>query len=134
MENSALEKEKNRTRWCNIRLTESEYTKLKEKQASTTCRQISDYVRRVIFEKPVTIKQRNQSLDDFMNVLISLKGELNALGNNFNQVVKIINSVKSDSEIISWVSIAEGLQQELLLEVKSIQARINQFSDMWLQK
>lgn len=124
----------NRTRWCNIRLTESEHQQLKSKLTTTTCRQVSDYVRKALFEKPITVKHRNQSMDDFMQELILLRGELNALGNNFNQVVKKINSVKTVKEMEMWLPVAEGFQKELLVEVRKIQERINHFSERWLPK
>jgi MobC-like protein len=134
MENRAAKNTPNRTRWCNIRLTEGEYQVLKSKLTTTTCRQVSDYVRKVLFEKPITVKHRDQSMDDFMKELIAMRTELNALGNNFNQVVKKINSVKGVGEMEIWLPVAEGLQKELLQQIGKIQERINQFSEQWLPK
>ena len=56
----------NRTRIIGLRLTPGEYTKIEQKWKASTCRKLSDYVRRNLFEKPVTSYYRNQSLDDFM--------------------------------------------------------------------
>lgn len=134
MEKSVKENNPNRTRWCNIRLTENEFQQLQNKLTTTTCRKVSDYVRKVLFDKPITVKHRNQSMDEFMTEMIAMRGELNALGNNFNQVVKKINSVKTIREMEIWLPVAEGLQKELLQEVKKVQERINQFSEAWLPK
>lgn len=134
MANSEKEPIQNRTHWCHLRLTENEHNILKKKLTTTTCHQISDYVRRVLFECPVTVKHRDQSMDDFMNELIALRRELNALGNNFNQVVKKINSVKTTREIGAWLPVAETQKKELLEKVNHIQERINQFSATWFAK
>jgi hypothetical protein len=39
--------------------------------------------------KPVTVKYRNESADVIMTAMIQLKNELNPIGNNINQAVKI---------------------------------------------
>jgi hypothetical protein len=124
----------NRTYWCNIRLNEDEYNSLKDKLKTTYCRKVSDYVRNVLFEKPVMVRQRNQSMDDFMKELIHLRTDLNALGNNFNQVVKKLNSLPPSAEYTHWLSVAKHQQQQLQEKVDRIQLRINDFSDKWLQK
>ena len=120
--------------WCNIRLTEDEFNLLHSKLKSTTCRKISDYVRNVLFNKPITTRQRNQSLDDLMGVLILYRTDLNILGNNFNQVVKKLNSIPPSPEYLSWLPVAEEMQQQLLHKIGSIQERIDQLGEKWLGK
>lgn len=127
-------KSKQRKHWCNIRLTEEEFNLLHSKLKTTTCRKISDYVRNVLFEKPITVRQRNESLDDLMNVLILYRTDLNSLGNNFNQVVKKLNSIPPSPEYLSWLSVAEGLQKDLLHKIDTIQSRIDQLGEQWLGK
>lgn len=134
MENYVKKKSKQRKHWCNIRLTEEEFNLLHSKLTTTTCRKISDYVRNVLFEKPITVRQRNQSLDDLMNVLILYRVELNSLGNNFNQVVKKLNSIPPSPEYLSWLPVAEGMQKELLHKIDSFQLRIDQLGEQWLGK
>ena len=134
MEKSATKQANQRNHWCNIRLTEDEFKLLHSKLTTTTCRKISDYVRNVLFEKPVTVRQRNQSLDDLMDVLILLRNELNYLGNNFNQVVKKLNSIPASPEYSSWLPVAEDLQNKLLHKIDIIQSRIDQIGEQWLGK
>jgi hypothetical protein len=42
-------------------------------------------MRDVSMQKPVMVKYRNQSEDDFLSQMLELKKEFNAIGNNFNQ-------------------------------------------------
>ena len=76
-----------------VRLKENDFTVLHKRLAATTCRKLSEYARLVLLNKPVTIKQRDQSLDDFMTEMIRLRSELSALGNNFNQSVKKLHTL-----------------------------------------
>jgi hypothetical protein len=86
--NAMNEKNSNRTRVVTMRLTTKEYSMIEAKFKTTTCQKLSKYMRNILLEKKVTVFTRNQSLDDFMAELILLRNELNAVGNNFNQVVK----------------------------------------------
>ena len=70
-----------------VRINQGELEQLKKLQQQSTERSLSNYVRKVALQKPVIIKYRNQTADDFLKEMVQLKKELNALGNNFNQVV-----------------------------------------------
>jgi hypothetical protein len=71
-----------RSRIIGLRLTVKEYEKIEKKWEASTCRKLSDYVRRSIFEKPIVTTYRNQSLDDLMTEAIKLRNEVNNIGNN----------------------------------------------------
>ena len=83
-----MRKREKRTRKFTVRFTETEYTTLERKFRTTTSSQMSQYIRNAVLSRPLVIKYRNESLDQFMEELIQLKQELNAIGNNFNQAVK----------------------------------------------
>ena len=117
-----------------VRFTPTEYEKLEKKFQNTTSSQLSHYVRNVLLEKPIVIKYRNQSLDAFMEEIILLKQELNAIGNNFNQAVKKLHTLKQIPEFRTWLTTNEATQQLLLQHTNSIEQRISQFSDKWLQE
>jgi len=121
----------NRTIRKTIRLKEEEYNLLLGRFRETTCRKISDYMRKVLFNSPVTVNHRDQSLDEFMEELIRLRTELNALGNNFNQVVRKVNSVKELYKLETWLDVAQAHQEILLEKVGEIQSRIDAFSEVW---
>jgi len=133
MENSEGKSPAKRTRWITLRLNEEEFADLQRRLKTTTCRRMSEYTRLLLFEKPVTVRQRNQSMDDFMEELIVMRSEINAVGNNFNQVVRKINSVKEIPKMDIWLQVAEKYQQSLLERIEGIQKRIDQFSAAWLQ-
>jgi len=129
-----MEKENaNRTRIIGLRLTPQEYAKIEKKWRASTCRKLSEYVRRSLFEKPIVTTYRNRSLDDFMAEMIRLRGELNAVGNNFNQAVKKLHTLHQISEFKSWLIAYEVEKKTLFNKVDEVKNRIQKMSETWLQ-
>jgi len=123
----------NLSKWLHIRLKEDDYNRINNKFSKSTCRKLSDYARRVLLDKVITVNQRNQSLDDFMTEMIRLRNELNAIGNNFNQSVKKLHTLTQFNEFKNWLIVNEDNQKILLQKVEEIKSKINQISDKWFQ-
>jgi hypothetical protein len=123
----------NRDRLLQVRLTSKELEKIQAKFSQSTCRKLSDYVRRVLLDKPITMNQRNQSLDDFMAEMILLRNELNAIGNNFNQTVKRLHALQQIDEIKTWLILNETARQIITRKIDEIKSKINQIDSQWLQ-
>jgi hypothetical protein len=123
----------NKTRILQARFTPAEYEKVQKKFSKTTCRKLSDYVRKALLDKPVTVNLRNQSLDDFMTEVIKLRSELNAIGNNYNQLVKRLHLLQEVSEIKSWLIYHESARTILFGKMDEIKSKINSIDDKWLQ-
>lgn len=127
------EKKLFRTRIIGLRLTSKEYEHLEKKFKESTCRKLSDYVRRSLFGKPIVTTYRNQSLDDFMTEAMRLRNELNSLGNNFNQAVKKLHTLHEITEFKSWL-IAYELEKKIMLnKVDEIKNHIQKIAEKWLQ-
>ncbi len=123
----------NHSKWLHIRLKEADYNKINQKFSKSTCRKLSEYARRVLLEKQITVNQRNQSLDDFMAEMIRLRNELNAIGNNLNQSVKKLYTLHQIHEFKNWIISNENTTKILFEKVDEIKNKINQISDKWLQ-
>lgn len=123
----------NRTRIIGLRLTPKEYEQIEAKWKRSTCSKLSEFVRRILFGKPITVYQRNQSLDDFMAEMMQLRTELNSIGNNFNQAVKKLHTLGQISEFRSWIMTYELERQTLFNKVDEVKNRINKIADQWLQ-
>ena len=122
----------NRTHWLHVRLKPEEHQALKKNLGQTTCRKMSEYARRVLLAKPVTVAYRNRSLDEFMGEMIRLRKELNALANNFNQAVKKLHALERTAEFKTWLMEYEADKKTLLDKVDEIKGRINRIADRWL--
>ena len=128
-----MEQKTNRSKLLQVRLTPNELEKINHKFSHSTTRKLSDFVRKKLLDKPIAIYTRNQSLDDFMAEMILLRGELNTIGNNYNQVVKMLHSLQHFSEIKAWLILNESSKQILLKKVEEIKVKINQINEQWLQ-
>ncbi|MGN6493412.1 MAG: plasmid mobilization protein [Agriterribacter sp.] len=127
------DKNKTRIRMVGIRFTEKEYEGLLMQCKKTTTPIMSECIRRILFNKPIIVKQRNQSLDDFMAEMIRLRVELNHLGNNFNQAVKKLHTLIQLSEFRIWISTYEDSRKKIHDKIETIEKKIAQISDKWLQ-
>lgn len=123
----------NRSRTIGLRLTPKEYGQIETKWKASTCRKLSDYVRRIIFDKPIVTTYRNQSLDDVMTQLIRLKTELNSVGINFNQAVKKLHTLHQIAEFKAWLNVYESDKNLLLKTVEHIKNHIEKVGGQWLQ-
>ncbi len=123
----------NRTRIIGLRLTPAEYVKIEQKWKASTCRKLSDYVRKNLFDKPVTSYYRNQSLDDFMLEMVQLRNELNHIGNNFNQAVKRLHTLNQIAEFRNWLITYEVEKKTLFNKVDEIKKQVQKIAESWLQ-
>jgi len=123
----------NRTRIIGLRLTPEEYTKIEKKWKASTCRKLSDYVRCCLFDKPIVTTYRSGSQDDLMTELTRLRNELNAVGNNFNQVVRKLHTLSQIPEFRNWLITYEVEKNILNSKVDEIRNNVKKMLELWLQ-
>lgn len=123
----------NRTRIVGLRFTPEEYAKIERKWKVSTCRKLSDYIRKHLFNKPINTTYRNQSLDDMTLEMMLLYKQLNAIGNNFNQAVKKLHTLDQIPEFRVWIISSEQDKKILLNKVEEIKICIQKISEKWLQ-
>jgi hypothetical protein len=128
-----MKEKNNRTKWFHLRLTPDEYQKIMKEFNKSTCRKISDYARKNLLQKPIVNTYRNQSLDDFMAEMIRMRGELNAIGNNFNQAVKKLHTLHQIADFKHWLLSYELEKKILFNKVDEIKKHIQKFAESWLQ-
>jgi hypothetical protein len=126
-------KNSNRTRIIGLRLTSDEYGKIEKKWKASTCRKLSEYVRRHLFKKPIVTTYRNRSQDDLMTELTKLRNELNAVGNNFNQAVKKLHTLSQIAEFKSWLIGYEVEKKILQNKLDEVRNNIKKMLEIWLQ-
>ena len=120
--------------WLTVRLNEDEEKKLNKFFSRTTSVSLSEYARDVLLREPVNVIYRNQSADEFLTEMILLKKELNAIGNNFNQVVHKLHTLDHIAEIKGWTILNESSKKNFMKKVDEIKEKMNQIYCQWLQK
>jgi len=122
----------NRSRKVTIRFKESEYNKLFYGFKTTTKRKFSEYLRDTLLNKKITVFTRNQSLDLLVNELAFLRTELSAIGNNYNQTVRKLNSLDDIPQLKIWIEINQKSAQLLASKTEEIKSKMDQIADQWL--
>jgi hypothetical protein len=123
----------NRTRIVGLRFTPEEYAKIEKKWKASTCRKLSDYIRRHLFGKSINTTYRNQSLDDMIHEMTQLFRQLNGIGNNFNQAVKKLHTLNQIQEFKVWIISAELDKKILFDKMDEIKIYIQKISEKWLR-
>jgi hypothetical protein len=120
-----------RDKWLTIRLTEAEYQQVERLTAQTTSTSLSEYGRKTVLGKPVIMRYRNQSLDDFMTDMLQLRNELGRIGTNFNQAVHRLHTLHILPEIQEWILINERDKTELFRQIETIKQKIAEAYNLW---
>ena len=120
--------------WISFRVKPEEYDKIHQLLHKTTHRKLSEYAHKVLLNKPVIVKYRNESANEILSVLIQLKNELNATGNNFNQAVKKLHTLSQISEFKIWLFLYEKDIQNSIQKIEEIKTKIFQIYEQWSRK
>lgn len=113
-----------RDRWVNVRMNQEEFDKLETNRKKTTERSNSDYIRKVATDQPVKSLSRNASQDALTNELIRLRKELNAVGQNLNQAVRKLHTLKMIPEFRGWISEYEQTRRDIAGAMQNIIAAL----------
>jgi hypothetical protein len=117
--------------WISFRVKENEYQQIYKHYESSTSRQLSDYARKVLMNKPVNIKYRNASADELLESIIQLKKEMNAIGNNINQSVKRLHKMEHLIEIKAWMQLHEQHRNRLYELIELINQKLDKSLSQW---
>jgi hypothetical protein len=88
----------------------------------------------LLLQKPIYIKYRNESAEDFLKEMLQLKQELNAIGNNFNQAVKKLHTLDHVHEIKRWTTDNELIKAKFTQHTEQILLRLHQIHQQWLSE
>ena len=123
----------NKTERIIFRVAPAEYKKIETGWKASTCRKLSDYVRRRLLDRPLTTKVRNQSIDEMLAEMAQLKRELSAIGNNFNQSVKKLHTLQNLPEFQRWITGYEIAKQTLANKLDEVKKHMQKITESWLQ-
>ena len=125
------QKEPTRTKWLTVRMTEEEYQAVETLSRQTTCGSLSEYARKTLMGKPVILRYRNQSLDEFMTGMLRLQNDLKTIGSNFNQVVRRLHTLKHLPDIQQWILLNEQDKTRLFRQIETISSTITKAYQLW---
>lgn len=124
---------KKRNKWLAVRLNEDELSLINSKLATTTERKLATYARKVLLAGPVTIVQRDGSLDEFLALLVRLQKDLNGVTNNYNQMLHKLHLLRTESDINAWVMLYESEKKILFSCIAEMKELIKAGAKQWLR-
>jgi hypothetical protein len=98
-------------RFVSVRLTEEDFKEVYRQCENSTCRSLTEYVKKVLTKKPVTVKVRNQSQDELLLAMVGIKNRL--------------DQIAAQAE--------ESNAAAVLREIAEIKLLTRQISEKWLQ-
>lgn len=126
--------DENRSRILLTRLKPAEFKLLNNRFKKTRFRKLSEYIRCVLLEKPVTVMYRDKSMDEVLEELILLRKELNSIGNNLNQTVRNINAAHGHADSRLWINLLGVINSKLEPSIGQIKERMNNYAELWSRK
>lgn len=123
----------NREKRIYVRLTDKEFTTLESRLKATTCNKLSDYVRRCLFDKPITTITRDAATDDLIVKMSQMNFELNAIGSNFNQLVKKINTSFQTTSFSNALSLVTMQRDAIAKKLEEVKNELQKVAEKWLR-
>ena len=75
---------------------------------------------------------RNASQDDVLGAMAALTRELNSIGNNINQTVKRLHTLR-EGEVVGWTARYSSESEQLLNKITEVKALLNTMAERWLR-
>jgi hypothetical protein len=95
---------------------------------ATTYRYLCDYIRAQLQQKPVSIRCRNESLDEFLPFAIVAKDELTECGRNLTRAVDRLHQLQTAGQLrgnLEYYDAAEFSLHQKIDEIKSLLIKIH---------
>ena len=116
-----------------VRLTGAEHSKIDNMYKISTCRTKAQYVRELIFNRPVRIFYRDQSLDDLIEEIVILNREINILKEHQSKTLEILYTYKNSSELNESIQLAAFKITGLHKKMDEVKNQMEKITEKWLQ-
>jgi hypothetical protein len=116
-----------------FRIDIDQYDLLRENCKLTTCRSLSQYIRKLILAGPVTVNYRNATLEEIIIELSALRGQLADASSAFESAVDQLARFQSAQHLGSWLLRFETEKRDLFGQIASINEYIKKTAKQWLQ-
>ncbi|MFA0960313.1 mobilization protein MobC [Roseivirga sp. BDSF3-8] len=118
-----------------LRLTDHEIDKLRKLLSkSRGDHTLSQLIRRMLFDKELTVNTRNASLEEVKNELILMRTEIRRVGVNINQVVHYFNAQREVIDKVKYAREVASLYQPMVQLSDSLITHLDGTLRLWLPK
>ena len=109
-----MKREKLTARQLACYMSERDFQKFEEAWKNTLCRNRSQYMRKMLLGKPVTVLLRNRSLDEFVEIAIKIRKDFDAILSMPSLTANEKKELKDriDQIQVQIIKVAESCSQE----------------------
>lgn len=129
-----VEEQEKLTEKIGLRVSVEFYKKMEQWQTQSNCRSVSELARRILYKEEIIWYHKDSRLDETARELALIRKELNAIGNNINQAVRIMNTTPLSDLITSEDKNISDSNKQLLRHLSRVAEMIEAVSKQWLQK
>ena len=111
----------------------AEYIEIENNYKKSTCRSLSEYIRNIIIHNPITIRYRDQSLEDLIEEIVLLNDHMKQAKDIGHQVLK---KIKSDQQISQYKLLLTDFQNTIIhldKRIEEIKIQIEKIVEKWSQ-
>jgi len=117
-----------------FRLTNNEYEKFKSRLAESGIQSQTEFIKVAILENPVKVVKIDKAMLDYYTRLTTFYAQFRAIGVNYNQIVKALNTHFTEQKALGAIYNLEKMTIKLVELNQKIVALSNEFYEKWLQK
>ena len=117
-----------------FRLNAEENTKFEKLVADTDAKDKTRFIKKAIFGGTIKVVKIDKSTMDYYIRLTEFHKQFQAVGNNYNQVVRAIKTNFGEKRAMSLLYKLEKMTLELMLLTKKVMALTEEYQKKWLQK
>lgn len=123
-----------RTGLIKLRVSEAELETIQRHLHRSTDRSLSQYMRKLALNQPVTVNIRNASADDSLRNMLPLRAALEEATASYTLAVRRLQGLQTIPEVRAWLLLHETTRKNLLHQVSRIESLTLQLYEQWLRK
>lgn len=117
-----------------FRLNAEENTKFEQMVADAEVRDRTLFIKKAIFGGQIKVVKIDKATMDYYIRLTEFYKQFQAIGNNYNQVVRAVKTNFGEKRAMSLLYQLEKASIELMLLTKKVMALTQEYEKKWLQK
>ena len=117
-----------------FRLNAEENTKFEQLLAESGARDLTLFIKKSIFSGQIKVVKIDKATMDYYIKLTEFHRQFQAVGNNYNQVVRTLKNNFGEKRAMALLYRLEKLSIELMLVCKKVMVLSQEYERKWLQK
>lgn len=117
-----------------FRLNAEENTRFEKLLADSEAKDRTLFIKKAIFNGQIKVVKIDKATMDYYIKLTEFYKQFQAIGNNYNQVVRAVKTNFGEKRAMSLLHQLEKASLELMLLTKKVMALTQEYEKKWLQK